>query len=208
MGENRLWRIDRIMRSTHLYTGLFLAPWLLVYATSGLFLNHHQWFREKFGVTPPKWDVVREVKFVPSETFPTAPAEQAEAILRHVELEGAHHIMGTPNAQRMMINRISGGGNYRITWHRDRDLIIVQRLQPFSFYRLVHFLHFRSGFRQSQWPHLVWGMMVDAVTITMWLWVLTGLYIWFRVPRKRALGSLCVIGGSVLFIVLVVFLCL
>ena len=208
MGEDRHRRVDSIMRSTHLYTSLFLAPWLLVYATSGFFLSHHQWFREKFRVTPPKWEVLREVKFVPSETFPTTPAEQAGAILRHIDLEGAHNVLGQSNAQRMIIHRISGGGNYRVTWHRDRALVVVQRQQPFSLYRLVHFLHFRSGFRQSQWPHLVWGVMVDAATISMWLWVLTGIYIWFRVPRKRALGSLCVIGGSTLFIILVVLLCL
>ncbi len=208
MGENRQRRINTLMRTTHLYTGLFLAPWLLIYATSGFFLNHHQWIREKLGVTSPKWERVREVEFTPSRTFPRARDEQALAILRHIDLEGPHNVMGPPNDQRMIVHRISGAGNYRVTWHRKRSVIVVQRQLPFSYYRLVHFLHFRHGFHHRHWPALIWGVIVDAVTVSMWLWVLTGIYIWFRMPRKRMLGSLCVVGGSVLFIVLVVLLCL
>ncbi len=208
MGENRYRRINALMRSTHLYTGLFLAPWLLVYAASGFCLNHHQWVRETFGVKPPRWEVVREATFPPGRTLPTAPAEQAEAVLRHVGLEGPHNFVGQPDARKMVIHRPSGAGSYRVTWHRDRSLVVVQRQAPFSFYRLLHFLHFRHGFHHRQLAHVVWGVIVNVVTISMWLWVLTGIYIWFRVPKRRALGSLCVVGGSVLFIVLVMLLCL
>jgi len=208
MGENGHRRINTFMRLTHLYTGLFLAPWLLIYATSGFVLNHHHWIRDKLGVTSPKWEQVREVQFTPPQGFTRDPTERAAAILRLVDLEGPHHVMGPPNDQRMVINRVSGAGNYRVTWYPRRSLIVVQRQLPFSFYRLLHFLHFRHGYDQRHLPTLIWGVIVDVVTISMWLWVLTGLYIWFKVPRRRLLGSLCVIGGSVLFIVLVVLLCL
>ena len=75
-----LWpRVDRTMRSLHLYTGLFLSPWMLVYATSAFCLNHDAWVRELFHVVPPSWELVREVPFVPAESFPVAPDDQASA---------------------------------------------------------------------------------------------------------------------------------
>ncbi len=40
MAKTRIARIDSIMRLTHSYTGLFLIPWLLVYAASAFCLNH------------------------------------------------------------------------------------------------------------------------------------------------------------------------
>jgi len=208
MEKNRWARIESAVRLTHLYAGLFLAPWLLIYATSGFCLNHSRWINERLGIASPRWDVLREVPFVPDDTFPRTPEEQAEAILRYADLEGPHFIVDQPTAQEMIINRASGGGDYRITWRGLRSLIIVEKQQPFSSYRLLHFLHFRHGYGQPYFVQIAWAVLVDAVTISMWLWVLTGLYIWLRRPRQRIAGGLCVAGGSVLFIVLVVILCL
>jgi len=207
MGNNRWIQMDRIMRYIHLYTGLFLMPWIAVYATSAFCLNHNKWFIKKLRVNPPKWEVLREVKFVPEDNFPTEPAEQARAILEFLDLDGAHRIQGRPNANQMIIFRISGSGNYRITWRRPSSLIVVEKQRPFSLYRLVHFLHFRGGFNQPYLAHIVWSVLVDAIAISMFLWVLTGVYLWYRRSKKLLFGCLCVVGGLVLFIYLVVLLC-
>jgi hypothetical protein len=102
------------MRYIHLYTGLFLMPWIAVYAVSAFCLNHNKLFVSKLRVTPPKWKHVREVEFVPDDTFPQVPAEQARAILRMLDLDGPHRIQGKPNLKQMTIFRICGSGNYRI----------------------------------------------------------------------------------------------
>jgi len=34
----------KIMRRTHLYAGLFLAPWVAMYGFSGFIFNHGSWF--------------------------------------------------------------------------------------------------------------------------------------------------------------------
>ena len=39
MGKSRWQRVDSVMRWAHLYTGLFLVPWMLVYAVSAFCLN-------------------------------------------------------------------------------------------------------------------------------------------------------------------------
>jgi hypothetical protein len=35
---------DKLNRRTHLYLGLVLVPWFLLYAVSGFILNHGNWF--------------------------------------------------------------------------------------------------------------------------------------------------------------------
>ena len=105
---NKGWaRLDRLMRSLHLYTGMFLVPWMLVYGASAFCLNHNRWFTEHLDVKPPRWEVVREVDFAPQDGFPSEPEEQAKAILRHLDLEGAHRIQGRPNPGQMIIFRLS-----------------------------------------------------------------------------------------------------
>src|SRR5262250_422565 len=44
---------DRINRRTHLYLGLFLMPWLLMYGVSSFIVIHQTWFRRD---KEPVWE--------------------------------------------------------------------------------------------------------------------------------------------------------
>jgi hypothetical protein len=53
-------KLMKIMRRTHLYTGLFLAPWVAMYGFSGLIFNHFNWFAPDGGDAaskPIEWTV-------------------------------------------------------------------------------------------------------------------------------------------------------
>ncbi len=206
MSRNGWLPVDRLMRTVHLYTGLFLVPWMVVYAMSAFCLNHHHWLLEHLAITPPHWEVLRKVDFVPDDTFPEAPEDQARAILQFLDLDGFHRIQGKPTPKAMVINRLSGRGNYRIVWSRHNALITVRRQQPFSLYRLMHFLHFRAGYAQPYLTVSLWAIIVDFVAASMLFWVISGIYLWARKPNKRRLGGVCLIAGNLLFMGLVYFL--
>ena len=208
MENSRLLKVDRVLRWIHLYTGLFLLPWMLVYGASAFCLNHNQWFIKKLNITPPRWEVAREVDFVPDEAFPHEPAQQAQAILKMLDLDGAHRVLGKPTANQMVINRICASGNYRITWRKPRSLVIVEKQKSFSYYRLMHFLHFRGGYGQPYFAHITWAVIVDTVSISMWLWVISGVYLWWRRTRKLALGVVCMAAGLLSCIGLVLLFCM
>lgn len=208
MENSKLVKVDRVLRWIHLYTGLFLLPWILVYGTSAFCLNHNQWFIKKLNITPPRWEVVREVDFTPDDAFPHEPAQQAEAIVKMLDLDGAHRMLGKPTAKQMIINRICASGNYRITWRKPRSIIVVEKQKSFSYYRLMHFLHFRGGYGQPYFAHITWAVIVDAVAASMWLWVISGVYLWWRRTRKLALGVVCLAAGLLSFIGLVLLFCM
>ncbi len=205
--ENRRWLPwDRLMRALHLYTSMFLVPWMIVYAVSAFCLNHSGLFFEQ-GQPAQKWEMVRETDFAADAAFPSAAEEQAKTILAALDLEGAHRIMGVPDANQLTILRLSVPGHYRITWQRTRNHLVVERLKPASFYSFVNNLHFVMGYGQSSWLTWIWAVVVDAVTISTVIWVISGIYLWARRPRKRLLGGLCLAAGSLLFVVLVILLC-
>lgn len=207
MGNGRWTPWDRLMRTLHLYTGLFLAPWMMVYAVSAFCLNHGPWFTERLHLAP-KWEVAREMDFTPDAGFPQVPEEQAKAILKHLGLEGPHNITGDPTAGQLIIFRLCAAGHYRITWQRQRSRLLVERQRPFSFYSFVNAMHFQHGYTQPYFAHLTWAIIVDVIAISTVIWVISGIYLWARRPRERLLGAICLAGGILLFVGLAILLCL
>ncbi|MHC4701064.1 MAG: hypothetical protein ACYTFQ_10855 [Planctomycetota bacterium] len=104
--------------------------------------------------------------------------------------------------------RMCATGNYRITWRKPGSLLVVEKQNSFSYYRLMHGLHFRGGYAQPYFANIAWAVIVDAVSISMWLWVISGVYIWWRRSRKLVLGVVCLVAGVVSFVGLVVLFCM
>jgi hypothetical protein len=199
-------RCDRWMRAAHLYTGLLLTPWMVVYAVSAFCVNHKTWFSgpDKPG---PKFEVLREVEYPLDPGFPKDPKEQVETILRHLDLEGAYRMPGDPQANPLVIYRSCAAGQYRITWHRQPSRLVVERYGPPSFYVLVNSLHFQHGYDLEPIAYQTWAVIVDVVTASTVIWVISGIYLWARRPRRRLLGGACLAAGVVLFAWLVAVLC-
>jgi len=72
--------------------------------------------------------------------------------------------------------------------------------------RWMRALHFRSGY-EPYFAALAWAVIVDVTTTSTVTWVISGIYLWARKPRKRLMGGLCLIAGILLFITLAVLLC-
>ena len=199
-------RTDRVMRALHLYTSMFLVPWMVMYAVSGFLVNHNEWFMGRF---QPKWEVLQELDYEPGAEFPQDVQGQALAILRRVGLEGAHQVLSDDPSQ-LIIYRSCATGLYRIEWQRQPSHVIVKKQLPTTAYSLINALHFQRGYYRPHFanlPWLAWGIFVDTVTISTILWVVTGIYLWARRPRRRWLGGLCLVAGSVLFTILAVLMC-
>lgn len=205
--NNNSWiRTDRWMRGLHLYTSMFLVPWMVLYAVSGFLVNHNEWFMGRF---QPKWEVTQEADFHPDAHFPQESPDQAHAILQVVGLDGAHQIsVDDPN--QLILFRSCATGVYRVEWQRQAAHIVVQKQLPTTAYSVINALHFQRGYfapHAANLPWLIWGILVDAVTASTILWVVTGIYLWARRPRRRWLGGLCLVAGSVLFATLAVLMC-
>ena len=72
----------KIMRRTHLYAGLFLAPWVAMYGLSGLIFNHGNWFAPGGCDPAPKpveWTV--DVTALPQWPEPSVLAHKVVAAL-------------------------------------------------------------------------------------------------------------------------------
>ncbi len=107
----------------------------------------------------------------------------------------------------MVIYRSCATGLYQVVWHRQTSRLVVQRYGPPSLYMLVNNLHFQRGYDQEGLTYRTWAVIVDVVTISTVIWIISGVYLWARRPRKRRLGGACLAAGLLLFVGLVVALC-
>jgi uncharacterized iron-regulated membrane protein len=112
-----------------------------------------------------------------------------------------------PDANQLTLLRLCAAGHYKITLQRPRNHVVVERLRPVSAYSLINNLHFVTGYGVSSSVYLIWAVIVDAVTISTIIWIISGVYLWARRPKRRLLGGVCMTAGIALFAVLVVLLC-
>ena len=123
MTRSRWVRWDRLMRALHLYTGMFLVPWMMVYAISAFLVNHKEWFGESI---QSSWEVLQDTDFDPGPTFPEESEAQARAILEQLDLEGAHRI-GADVPNQLVIYRSCAAGIYQVDWQRQASRLVVRQ---------------------------------------------------------------------------------
>ena len=132
-------RCDWFMRVSHLYTGLFLVPWMSIYAVSAFCLNHRTWFAD----IAPKWEKVRETEFRPTSPLSHASEEQALAVLESIDLAGSV-AMPIADANQLTFYRACARGMYRIQWQRQSGRMLIEQQLPTTAYSCVNNLGFEE----------------------------------------------------------------
>jgi hypothetical protein len=180
-----------------MYAGLFLAPWMLMYALSTAVMNHRELVQSFYPSKSPAMVKERELDYV--RTFPpNATREQvAAAVLRDIGLDGTHTVGGGRDGRPLVINRQHVAAPRRVTYDPSAGRIVIEREE----YRTANFLermHRRRGYNAYVLEN-TWGFVVDAATVTMAFWCLSGLWLWWEIKPTRRWGAISFVGGVGLF---------
>jgi hypothetical protein len=189
---------DRLNRRAHLYLGLLLLPWVMMYGISSFIISHHAWFRSE---TEPLWKPLFEREChhpVPDQGDLRAIAV---GILRENDLEGAFYAQ-RPNAGELRINRNSFFHQTRLTYLIKEHKLRAER-QELRWDQVVLRMHFRSGYNQPLLLNRLWAVVVDVTCVAILLWIASGLVMWWRVSRTRVWGACALVAGVLSFALLV-----
>ncbi len=191
---------DHINRRAHLYLGLFLLPWFVMYGVSSFVISHHAWFGA--GQEPP-WDVVSERPYehaVPSRTDEAELRRLGVAILRETGAEGAFWAE-RPRPDELRIMRFTFWEQTRLTY-----LIAEKKLrtehQRLRWDQVLLRMHVRGGFEQPGVLNTLWSIIVDIVCAAILVWIGSGIFMWWRLGRIRRWGLLALAGGLLSFALL------
>jgi hypothetical protein len=194
---------DKINRRTHLYLGLFLMPWLLMYGVSSFIVIHQKWFGTE---KRPEWEPVFEKAYsrpVTSQGVNNEPDLRAAAqeILKDCDLEGAFWV-NKPNADTLNIDRFTFWGSTRLTYSIKEQKLKAER-QRMRVPQAIVRMHFRGGYGQPTFWNKFWGLIVDVACVGIFVWVASGLIMWLCLRQLRVWGAIAVGGGILSFLLLV-----
>lgn len=184
---------SKILRRTHMYLALFLAPWVLMYTISTAEMNHRNLFP---GGAPPFENAGQRKLTADVSTLP--PAAAAQAILAELGMEGAHQLARPQPEGKLVILRHSALSPMRITYTpADRSAVLEKR--TFRTTAFLEMMHRRRGWQHPYLLEDAWAFSVDLVIVVMVFWIVSGLWMWWELRVTRRLGALFLLGGMALF---------
>jgi hypothetical protein len=186
---------SHLNRRMHLYLGLTLVPWFVMYGISSIPFAHNQYFEARDQAKGlPLWTTRLEQSYsiaVPAEGELRAVGAQ---IVKDFGLQGAFGAYRQgPNQINVYVNtfRHVTQAKYFVA---EQKIVVEDRR-----FRFDHFLtgmHARGGFEQESLLNTAWGAMVDVACLGMLLWVVSGLYMWWCLPGLRNWGWLAFLSGA------------
>ncbi len=196
--------LTKLLRRIHLYAGLFLAPWVLMYALSTVAMNHRAVFNNGRAVGP-QWEKRVERTF--DGVFPPDATVQLQArtLLAWLEMDGAHTARWQPKQGALVIQRQRMMDPVRITY-TPADKRVVVKGQTGNTSALLERMHRRRGFERDYPADDVWAFVVDAFIVAMLFWVVSGLWLWWLMKATHRLGFVFALGGAAVFALYALYL--
>ena len=186
-----------IIRRTHMYLGLFLFPWMLMYTLSTMVMNHRALFVATYGAGPPAYEKERELVY--DAVFPPEVDLRtiSRQILSSVGLDGAHGVTRR-NDGSIVITRNDLVSPRRLIYVPSARTVLIEKM-PRRVDALLERFHRRRGYATGYALDTAWAVSVDVVIVAMVIWVLSGLWMWWEMKVTRALGAAAALGGAGLF---------
>jgi hypothetical protein len=175
-----------LIREIHLLSGLFLAGVILFYTISGAMIAYAPWL--------PGAGVAATTERIP---LPVGAGASPGALRTFVEqeLEPRGRVVGpepTP-AGDLVLRYTRPGGSVEVTTTPDQAELVVVTTRH-GWIRTLRGLHVLTGYAGGA-AFVAWSLLLDLTALAVIGFALSGIYLWFKLSRRRRLGWL-ILGGS------------
>ncbi|MEY2881021.1 MAG: hypothetical protein RLZZ15_3401 [Verrucomicrobiota bacterium] len=191
-----------LFRRTHLYLGMALLPWMLLYAVSTFTFSHREWFKV-FRAADPQWTQIWEKDYAlampTAANDPAALRATAQRLLDDQQLSGAFAVRRT--GSRLNINVQNFFHPRRLTYDFTTKKLRAEE-KSFAWLEVLVRLHERTGYGTGGWLNNLWAFAVDVYCVTTLVWIATGIYLWWKLSATRRWGFVALGGGCATLLVL------
>lgn len=191
--ETWIWRL-------HIYIGLYLLLFTILYFVSGLILNHSNWKFTQY------WQKREVVTFEKNIQIPEAEGDLARArdIMEQLDISGEINLPARRPKEGQFIFGVSRlGKNRRVEINLSTGIASVRETNV-NIWGVLYASHLFTGVRGNQkrdWIMTrIWSISMDAVGIGLIFLVISSVYLWYKRKRNK-LPGLIILGISL-------FLCL
>jgi len=166
-----------VTRRTHLYLGLFLLPWLVMYGASSYPINHNRPIQATF------------TRFFEGPF--QAPVPEATADLHGLgrQMMDAARVNGgfyvsRPNPGQVNVNHPNFLHPVRIFYYLDEHRMVAEQ-RDFMPRLFLTGLHTRGGYGLGGTWDDAWAVFVDLLSVGLLVWIASGLWMWWTLPNAR-----------------------
>jgi hypothetical protein len=198
-------RVYVVLRDLHLYAGLFVSPFVLVFALSVFYLVHGLSIRP----SPEPKDgsrVVKDLRLPAGLESLDGPAriEALRAVLTQIDVKGEIDFVRHAAKEHRLIFpvRVPNADALVDLDYEQRIAIVTARRQSWS--EAFVYLHKMPGphnaaIRGNSALITAWRVVADAtVYLTLFLTV-SGLYLWVVLKSERRVGTFLLLAGALTF---------
>ncbi len=165
----------KFIRNTHLILGMASVLFVLLYAISAAQMAH------QIRLTPQVAE--EDVMLGPG----LAARPLADALMKERGYSGElGQTQMTPNGFRVQIAR--PGTLYAVNYNRTSGMAHVRR-ETRSFMGMLNRLHHQHGLHHADGVLNAWGWALLIVSVGMIFIGATGIYLWFKMHKERAIGA-------------------
>ena len=180
------------VRRLHLYLGLFLLPWVVLFGVSSYPFNHP-------APVQPQWTV----RFDRAYTLQTPPGADLRALGARIHADAGFSggfYVNQPNPQRINVTHPDFFHPTRITYFADQQRLLAED-REFVWRQFLTSMHAHAGYELDSFWNTVWGIMVDAASVALIVWIASGFVMWWLLPGSRRWGWVAIGGGVAVFAV-------
>jgi hypothetical protein len=179
-------------RKLHYYLGLYFLFFFWLFAFTGLLLNHPGWTFAEFWTNRKQSVFERQIQPPRSGT----DLDQARDLMHQVGIVGEIEWTATRSDPNTFDFRVTRPGHiFEIHTDFNKHHVIVQRT-GLNGWGVLHILHTFTGVRLADTRNgrdwtltTIWALTMDALAVGLILMVLSGIYMWYGLIRKRRLGA-------------------
>jgi hypothetical protein len=180
--------------------GLFLTPWVLLYALSSIPFSHGDYFEERDKAKGlPLWTKTFDGPY-DLGPIPDSPVLKplGAKVVRDFHMEDSNYGVYRQSPKQLNIYVYTFWKSVQFKYFVDEKRLVAEDRR----FRLDHFLtgmHARGGFEDGRLLPMLWAIVIDLVCLAFLIWVASGLYMWWSLPGLRKWGWVAVLGGLASF---------
>jgi len=198
-------RFYLITRDLHLYVGLFLSPFLLVFAISVFFLVHGLAYRPIPGPSDSS-RTEAEITVSPdiAQLQGRARVDALRPVLQQLDVNGEIDFVRHVADQHVLIVpvRLPDRDSVVTIDYEQRTATVISHTDSIS--DAFVYLHKMPGPRNADLRGnsvviRVWRVVADATAYLLLFITFSGIYLWFAIRAERWVGLLLIFSGAVTF---------
>jgi hypothetical protein len=178
------------VRRLHLYLGLFLLPWVVLFGVSSYPFNHPR-------PVQPKWTVVLDRPY----TLEVPPGADLRTIGQRIHSDAGFSggfYVNQPNAKRINVQHPDFRHPTRIAYFVEEKRLLAER-REFVGSQFLTSMHARNGYELDSFWDTVWAVLVDVTCVAFLVWIASGLVMWWMLPGSRSWGWVALGAGALTF---------